>query len=292
MRPVDFTLHSPRTATEAVALLGGLGGDTVVLAGGQSLVPLLNMRLVRPTHVVDLGQVRELDYIRQREDRVLTIGAMTRQRHLASSSTVRSIAPLLAHSAGFAGQPSTRSRGTVGGSVAFGSSVSEICVALLALDGEIEVRGDGATRRIAAERFFVDYLTTALAPRELVAEIAVPLAPPRSAWGFSELKLRACDFPIVVAAAVLTSDRGGVCRHARVALGGVAVMPVRSPAAEAALIGRALDTARLDEATRLACAELAPPTDLHAPADYRRRAAAVHLRLALEGAAQGHKEVR
>jgi aerobic carbon-monoxide dehydrogenase medium subunit len=290
VRPVDFTLHMPRTATEAVALLGGMGDDAVVLAGGQTLMPLLNMRVVRPTHVVDLGQVRELDYIRRREDGALTIGAMTRQRQLANSGTARSIAPLLAHSASFVGQPSTRSRGTVGGSVAFGSNVSEICVALLALDGEIGVQAKAA-RRIAAERFFVGYLTTALAPGELVAEIAVPVGRPRMGWGFSELKLRACDFPIVVAAVVLASDAGGVCRHARVALGGVAMTPIRSPAAEEALIGRPVDVARLEEATRLAHADLSPPTDLHAPADYRRRAAAVHLRLALGHAAQSLKEV-
>ena len=111
-------------------------------------------------------------------------------------------------------------------------------------------------------------------------------------WGFSELKLRACDFPIVVAAVVLASDGGGVCRYARVALGGVAMTPVRSSAAEEALIGRPLDDAQLEEATRIAHADLSPPADLHAPADYRRRAAAVHLRLALDHAAQSLKEVR
>ena len=286
MRPVDFTLHSPATAAEAVALASTHGEDAVVLAGGQSLMPLLNMRLVRPSHVIDLSQATELAYIRDGHDGSVRIGAMSRQCQLIESRLARSAAPLLAHAAGFVGQPSTRTRGTVGGSVAFGSNVSEICVALLSVGATIGVRSHEGEKRIGADAFFVDYLTTALPKAGLVTEIAVVAMRARSAWGFAELKLRACDFPIVIAAVVVERDAHGICRESRIALGGVAATPVRSTAAEAALVGRPLDRESIDTACAAAVAVLDPPSDLHASADYRRRAAAVKLRAALEDAAR------
>jgi CO/xanthine dehydrogenase FAD-binding subunit len=291
MRPVDFALHSPATTAEALALLSELGDEAVVLAGGQSLMPLLNMRLVRPRDVIDLSRLGDMVFIRHAPEGSLAIGAMTRQRELVDSATARAACPLLTEAARCIGQPSTRSRGTVGGSLAFGSNVSEICVTSLALDARVSVRTVNGERRIPAADFFVDYLTPDLAPGELVTEFEVPQSPAGSAWGFSELKLRACDFPIIVAAAVLTSGDDGVCRMARVALGGVASTPMRSSAAEEALTGRRLDANTIAAATRVGIAELRPPDDLHAPADYRLRAATVHLRRALDHAVERLREV-
>ncbi len=290
MRPVDFTLHSPATRAEALALLSELGEDAVVLAGGQSLVPLLNMRLVRPTDVIDLSRVGDLVFIRHAPEGSLAIGAMTRQRELVESATARAACPLLAEAARHVGQPSTRSRGTVGGSLAFGSNVSEICVTSLALEATVSLRTVNGERKIAAAEFFVDYLAPDLATGELVTEVEIAPSPAGSAWGFSELKLRACDFPIVVAAAVLASDDDGNCRTARIALGGVASIPVRSRAAEEALTGRPLDAKTIAAATAAGIAELRPPDDLHAPAEYRLRAATFQLRRTLDQAVQRLRE--
>jgi carbon-monoxide dehydrogenase medium subunit len=278
VRPSSFEYHSPDSLEEALELMNDLD-DAVVLAGGQTLVPLLNMRLVRPSVVVGLEAVRELSFITGSDD--VRIGAMARQHEVMSSPVVRAALPLLAHATRYVGQPQTRSRGTIGGCVAFGSNVAEMSVALLALDASVTLRSARATRTLPLDQFFVDNLVTALAPAELVVELSAPTWPAGAVWGFSELKLRGCDFPIVVCAVALHLGPDGRVEDARVAIGGAGPTPRRLPEIEAALFGRTPTTEDGGSIGRLAQEILQPEDDSHAPADYRRAVAAVHLDRAL-----------
>lgn len=267
MRPVAFDLVLPSRLDEALAALDGDPG-VVLLAGGQTLTPLLNMRVVRPERVVDLSGIEALRGLRVDGDE-LVIGAMTRQAAL-ESPIVREACPLIAHFAPHIGQPHTRTVGTVGGSIALGSSVAQLCVALLALDGRVRVEARGGGRWIEASRLFTGYLSTALEPGEILSEVRVPVTGPDTRWGFAEVKFRACDFPILVAIAVLEL-RDGRCVEARVAVGGVASAPVRLEAVEAELVGGPVDDAAIARASEAAGAAVSPSGDLRASAAYRRR---------------------
>jgi carbon-monoxide dehydrogenase medium subunit len=193
---------------------------------------------------------------------------------------------LLGHAAGFVGQPQTRSRGTVGGSLALGSSFSELCVCLLALDGSVQVESTRGSRRIEGTELFASYLETHLAEDEILTAVRYPTSSRPVRWGFSELKFRGCDFPIVIAAVVLGMD-GDICTSARIAVGGTSSTPTRVLDAETDLVGRRVDDEAIAHAAGLAEAAADPMHDLHAPADYRKRAAAVQVTRALRMAMNG-----
>jgi carbon-monoxide dehydrogenase medium subunit len=284
VRPVAFELEVPDTLEEALSLVGQHGDEATVLAGGQTLIPLLNMRIVRPDRVIDLSAVRALEGISSDDDEVV-VGAMTRQAALQTSDVVARDLPLLRHVAGFVGQVQTRSRGTVGGSVALGSAVGELCVTLVALGGRVKVERTGSSRLVGAEAFFEDYLTTAIESTELVTEVRFPRVEPSVRWGFSELKLRGCDFPIVVVAAVVRLDGGMTCAEARVGVGGIAPTPVRIAAVESSLVGGRLDDEAIRRAAALIPDHVDPAGDLHAPAEYRTRVAVAEVERALRMAA-------
>lgn len=279
MRPAPFALEMPQELSEAVALLGDQGDEALVLAGGQSLLPMLNMRIARPDRLIDLGGIAALRSIDFSADRVL-IGSMTRHEELETSELVAQQLPLLGHAAGFVGQPQTRARGTLGGSLALASSFSELCVCLLALDGHVVVESVRGSRQVNGVDLFTDYLGTSLAEDEVLTEVHFPVPSPHVRWGFSELKFRGCDFPIVIAAVVLNLD-GNVCTRARIALGGAAPTPIRVHAAEIDLVGRVVDEAAIRYVAALAEESASPMHDLHAPAAYRKRAAAVQVTRAL-----------
>jgi CO/xanthine dehydrogenase FAD-binding subunit len=285
MRPAPFVLEMPTELDQAVDLLADSVEDTVLLAGGQTLIPLLNMRLSRPDRVIDLGGIAALSGLRE-EAGEIAVGAMTRQAQLETSELVAQRCPLLGYVTRFVGQPQTRSRGTVGGSIALASAYSELCVALLAMDGRVRARGRGQQRWIEAGQLFQHYFTTSLAPHEVLTEVRFPVLAPEDRWGFSELKLRACDFPIVVALVVITLQ-GDTCVRARLALGGAAVTPVRIEPAEALLVGGPVDEQQIRRAAALAGELATPADDLHAPAAYRRRATVVEVARALRMAAAG-----
>ena len=275
----------PEELHEAVNLLADRGDEALVLAGGQSLMPMLNMRIARPDRLIDLGGIAELRSINVSGTRVV-IGAMTRHEELETSETIVQSLGLMAHAAGFVGQPQTRSRGTLGGSLALGSSFSELCVCLLALGGGVVVESLSGSRTINGVDLFTDYLGTSIAEDEILT--AVHLAPiaPTARWGFSELKFRGCDFPIVIAAVVVELV-GDVITSARIAVGGAASTPIRVRAAESDLLGQPLDEQAIQHVAALVEAEADPMHDLHAPADYRRRAAAVQVTRALHMARTG-----
>jgi carbon-monoxide dehydrogenase medium subunit len=284
MKPPRFDYLVPRSLDEALGLLAQHGEEAKVLAGGQSLVPLLNFRLVRPAHVVDLNEVPGLDGIRVDDGR-LAIGAMTRQRHAETSALVRERCPLLAEALPQVGHVQIRNRGTIGGSLAHADPAGELPAVVAALDGELVLRSRRGERRLAPHDFFVGYLTTAAAPDELLVEARVPVTPPRTGTAFMEVSRRHGDFALVGVAATVTLDAGGVCTACAIALTGVGPTPVVARDAARALVGvKPTDDALMDVGRRVAGA-LMPDSDLHASADYRKHLAGVLTRRALARAA-------
>ena len=237
-----------------------------LLAGGHSLLPMMKLRLVAPTALIDIGRVSELAGIRADGDE-LVIGAMTRHADLAAAELVRSGAPLLAHAAAQVGDPQIRHRGTIGGSLAHADPAADLPMALLALGGTIEAQGPGGTRRIAADDFFTGFFETSLAPDELLTAVRVPRRPD-AAWGYQKFVRRANDWAIVGVAAT-----GG-----RIALANMGPVPLRASAAEQALAGGA----GIAEAAELAADGTEPGEDIHADGEFRRHLARVLTRRALE----------
>ncbi|MDE0027978.1 MAG: xanthine dehydrogenase family protein subunit M [Deltaproteobacteria bacterium] len=283
MKPASFEYYDPPTAMEAVALLGGLGEDARVLAGGQSLVPLMNFRLARPAHLVDLNHVTELDFVSVAGGE-LHIGAMTRQRTLERSEEAAAGWPLLREAAGFIGHVQIRNRGTVGGSLAHAFPSAELPVAMVTLDAGVVLQGEGGERTVAAEDFFLGTMTTALEPGELLREVRVPAVAAGSGASFQEVSRRYGDFALAGAAALVTLDRDGAVSGARLTLTGSA--PIRARDAEAAVLGEKPSDALFREAARRAVEGIDQESDMHASADYRRRTCAALARRALAQAAR------
>jgi carbon-monoxide dehydrogenase medium subunit len=268
MKPPKFDYHAPTTLEEAIALLGRYGGDAKVLAGGQSLMPLLNFRLSRPAALVDLNRVEGLAGIRE-ADGWVSFGAMTRQRTVEFSPVVARRLPLLREATRWVGHLPIRSRGTIGGSIAHADPAAEYPAILVALDGEVRVRGPRGERRVAAGDLFVTYLTTSLAPEEILTEVRLPAMPEGAGWAFEEFSRRHGDFALVGIAATLVRD-GARCRTARLAAAGVGPGPIRLRDAEAILERDGLDAAALAAAAERAAELVRPDSDIHASAEYRR----------------------
>jgi carbon-monoxide dehydrogenase medium subunit len=286
MKPAPFEYADPRSLEEAVALLAQHEGEARLLAGGQSLMPLMNMRLARPELVVDINRVPGLDYIRETENGGLAVGAMTRQRAIERSNLVQARQPLLHAATKLIAHPQIRNRGTVGGSLAHADPAAEYPAVALALDAELRAKGPNGERAISAADFFVTYLTTALDPAEMLTELRLPPMPPRSGWAFHEVARRRGDFAIAGVATVLSLDGGQTCSSARIVLFGVAPKAIRAREAEHALNGEKAEETSFAEAARRAAAALDEPlSDIHASADYRRHLAEVLTRRALSEAA-------
>ncbi len=271
MKPAPFDYVAARSAAEAVAHLARHGDEAKVLAGGQSLVPMLNMRLARPGILVDINGAGELDYLRE-SNGVLALGALVRQRALERWAAGR--APLLSEALRAVGHTAIRNRGTVAGNIAHADPASELPAILLLCEGSVVARSPRGERVVPASELFVAPLTTSLRPDELVIEVRLPLPRPDAGWGFAEVARRHGDFALVGAAALMWRDNGRVA-GARLAFFGVGGTPARAIAGEGALTGHEATAARVAEAARLAAAGLSPDGDLHATADYRRRVAEV-----------------
>lgn len=284
MKPAPFAYYDPATVEDAIGLLADLGDDAKILAGGQSLVPMMNFRLARPPHLIDVNKIPVLQYL-SIEDGALRIGAMTRQSQVERSTEIADGWPLLAEAVRYIGHVQIRNRGTVGGSLAHADPAAELPATMLALDAEMLVRRKGGERRVAAGDFFESYYTTALAPDEMLVEIRVPATPARTGWGFQEVSRRHGDFALVGAAALLILDEAGVISSARLTFNGAAPAPVRSTAAEALLLGNRPDEALFRRAGERASEDLDPDADIHATAEYRREVGAVMARRALVQAA-------
>ena len=269
MKPAPFDYVAAHSASEAVEALARHGEDAKVLAGGQSLLPMLNMRLARPAVVVDVNGAADLDYVRQ-SNGTLAVGAVTRQRAVERWAGPR--APLLAAALRAVGHVAIRTRGTVAGSVAHADPASELPALLLALDGEVTARSARGERTIEAAELFLAPLTTSLAEGELVTEVRFRLPEAGTGWGFAEVARRHGDFALVGAVSLLSLGGDGKATTARLAFFGVGGTPQRGAGAEAALAGQEPTRARIEDAARVAAAALSPEADLHATAEYRRRA--------------------
>jgi len=290
LKPAPFAYHAPRTVAEALRLLAEHSDDAKPLAGGQSLVPLLNFRLARPEHLIDLNEVAGLAGIR-RSDGVLRIGAMTRQSALEASALVGEHWPLLTEALTFVAHSQIRNRGTVGGSVAHADAAAELPVALLALGATVHAESLRGRRAIAADELFVTHLTTALEPDELLVEIELAPQPPATGHAFVEFARRHGDFALGGAAALLTLAPDGTCERARIAL--LAAGPVPLLAAEAAdgLRGGVVDEAAAAAAAQRAVEPISPTGDIHGSTEYRRELVAVMVRRALLSAAGRAREL-
>jgi carbon-monoxide dehydrogenase medium subunit len=286
MKPPPFTYHRPSTLDEALDLLGEYGDEAKVLAGGQSLMPLLSLRLAHPAHLVDINRIDgQLGQIAQ-HDSGLSVGALVRQRAAETSAVVRAACPLLAEALPLIGHTQIRNRGTVCGSLAHADPASELPAVTLALDAEMVAQSRArGTRRIAADAFFHGYLTTALEPDELLTEVRLPAWPAGTGWSFQEVTRRHGDFALVGVAAALRLDTAGTCQDVRLAAIGAGPGPLRGRAAEAALRGQPFSTESVTAAAQELGKAVDPASDVQATAAYRRHVTVVLARRALEEAA-------
>jgi len=273
---------APTTTAEAVGLLAEHQDEASVLAGGQSLIPLLALRLARPSVLVDINGVRELSVV-SRQNGWLAIGAMTREYQAEESAAVAGDVPLLAAALPLIGHEAIRSRGTIGGSLAHADPAAELPAVARALDAEFMVRGGEGERVVQAADWFQGYLATARRPDEILTEVRFPVALPGTGVAFHEVTRRHGDFAIVGLAASLTLA-DGVITGARLAFSGVADVPVRAAEAEELLNGKQPSDGLFAEAARLATAGLDPPADLHGSAEYRKKVAAALVRRGLRAA--------
>jgi aerobic carbon-monoxide dehydrogenase medium subunit len=281
MKPPPFQYHDPKTLAEAVGLLGSLD-NAKLLAGGQSLMPMLNMRFVLPDHVIDLNRVDGMAGIKEAGG-ALEIGAMTRQRDLEFSDLIKTKCPLLHQAVMHIGHRQTRNRGTIGGSLCHLDPAAELVSVCAAHDATVVVVGPNGTREIAFADFPAGYLTPAIELNEIVTAIRIPLWPAGHKAAFIEFSRRHGDFAIVSAAALLQID-GGTIKRASVTVGGVAVAPVRVAEVEKAITGQAPSSELFAKACE-SCRAIDAMADIHASADYRQHLAAVLSRRALEKAA-------
>jgi carbon-monoxide dehydrogenase medium subunit len=273
VKPAAFEYHAPETVSDVVALLAEHADEAKPLAGGQSLVPMLALRLTRFAHLVDLNRVDELAGIRH-DDGSLVIGAMTRQRAVERDSAVASAVPLLARSVPLIGHAQIRNRGTIGGSVAHADPASELPAVALTLDAELQVASSSGARTVASADFFEGTWSTVLADDELLTEIRFPVWGGRTGFAFDEVARRSGDFALAGVAVALEVDDAGAIVRCALGLLGMGSTPLRARAAEAALVGRTPTAEDLVEIGRLAVADLDPPDDIHATASYRTRVGA------------------
>jgi aerobic carbon-monoxide dehydrogenase medium subunit len=279
MITAPFDYAAPAGLDDAVRLLREHGEDAKLLAGGHSLLPLMKLRLAAPTLLVDLRQAPGLRGV-QRENGSWRIGAMTRHADLQDASELG----VVAHAASLIADQQVRNRGTIGGSLAHADPASDLPGVVLALEGELSAKGPDGLRTIAAADLFEDYLTTTLAPDEVITEIRIPALDGWS-WGYQKFTRRAEDWAMVGVCALVKRAADGSCEDARIGLTNMGATPLRATAAEDALRGAALDGAGIARASELAADGTEPPGDLNATPDYKRHLARVLTRRALEAAA-------
>ena len=278
MKPPLFSYHDPRTTADVIALLGRLE-NAKLLAGGQSLMPMLNMRYVLPDHLIDLNRVEELRYIRD-SDGAIEIGAMTLQRDIEFSEVVQRRCPLMHEAVAQIGHRQTRNRGTLGGSLCHLDPAAELVSVAAVLEAKVSIAGRNGARTLDFAAFPVAYMTPALEPDELLTGIAFPCWRPGHGFAFVEFSRRHGDFAIVSAAALIEEDKHGKLTRVSLVLGGMGPAPLRAHNVEQALIGEKPEEKRLREICET-LRSLEAIDDIHAPASYRRQLATVLSRRAL-----------
>jgi carbon-monoxide dehydrogenase medium subunit len=274
VRPGAFTYDAPASVAEAIDILRRHGSGAKVLAGGQSLVPMMKLRLTALTHIVDIARVPDLDAIRE-DNGALIIGAMARHEAIENSPLVRARCPLLAEAASHIADPIVRNRGTIGGSLCHADPAADFPLAAIVLGAEMIATGSGSSRAIPIDRFFTGFFTTALKPDELLTAIKIPGAPAKCGGAHLKLSRRTNGLAIVGAAAMLAVDDAGNCADVRVALAGMGPTSVRAAAVEHALRGKRITRSAIEGAAALAAENTDPPSDIHGSAEYRRSVAPV-----------------
>lgn len=284
MIPPPFDYHAPKTLSDAVGLLGQLGDEAKLMSGGQSLLPLMKLRFARPAHVVDIGRIPGLDYIKE-EGGVLKIGALVREAALESSALVRERYPILADTAAVIADPLVRNLATVCGNLAHGDPANDHPATMLALGAEVVATGPKGPRTIPITQFFTGLFSTALAPDEILTEIRIPAPPAGSGGAYVKLERKVGDFATAGAAAQLTV-KGGVIEKAGIGLTAMGSTPIKAADAEKSLAGKKADEAAFAEAGRLAAAATKPTADRRGAVDYKKEMARVLTVRALRKAAQ------
>jgi len=287
MKPAPFTYIAPTSLEEALAALDQHGYDAKLLAGGQSLIPVMNFRLAQPGVIVDLNGVAGLDQLQRNEAGGLRLGAMVRQRALEQDETIAALAPLLHEAMPHVAHPQIRNRGTLGGSLAHADPAGELPVITVALEARFCLRRLGGERWVSAEDFYQALFTTALEPEEILVEVAIPPLPPDTGYAFLEVARRHGDYAQAGVAALVTVDGDGVCRQARLVYLNLGEIPRVAYRAAALLIDRPLSPELIAEAASQAAREEIDPTgDIHATVAYKRHLAGVLGRRALQQAAE------
>lgn len=285
MKPAPFEYHAPDSLEQALSLLDDYGDDAKPLAGGQSLIPLLNFRLARPAALIDLNRIEVLRGVaRAPKDSGVRIAAMTRQRALEQDALIGQFAPLLLETMPHVAHPQIRNRGTVGGSLAHAEPAAELPAVMITLGARLHLRSRRADRWLAADDFFTGLFATALQTGELLTSVEIPVMPARTGYAFEEVARRHGDFALLGVAATVTTDESGACRDARITLVNPGAGAERMPRAASSLVGRAVDEEAARAAGEIAADDVTATADVHASVAYRRQLARVLTRRAVRRA--------
>jgi carbon-monoxide dehydrogenase medium subunit len=283
MKPAAFQYFRPESVDEALAILDRHQPEAKILAGGQSLVPLMNFRHARPNYLIDINRIEDLKYIRENADAVC-IGALVRQAEIEKSALIAAKCPILAKATRYIGYRAVRNRGTIGGSLAHADPSAEYPTVLLAANGEVTARGPRGSRQIGAEELFVGTCNTALQPDEILTEIRLPALSSNQQWSFLELSRGYNTSAIVGVAAMINLDTKKRCAEVRIAVAGVGATPLRCHEAEDLLRGKEPTAALIKQAAAASAAVLRPSAELHAPAAYKQAMARVYIERAVTAA--------
>jgi len=269
MIPPTFDYLQPKTIPEAIALLQQYGDDAKILSGGQSLIPMMKLRIARPAYLIDINRIAGMSYVKE-EDGHLKIGGLTREAELESSPLVRSKYPIILDTARVIADPQVRNLATLAGNLAHGDPANDHPATMLALGAKVIATGPAGARVIPIEDFFLSLFTTALAPNELVTEIQIPVPPAHSGGAYFKLERKVGDFATAAVAAQLTLDSSGTCQQVGMGLTNVGPTPVKARKAEAFLRGKKPDEGNIRQAAQLASDEAHPSSDLRGPAEYKK----------------------
>jgi carbon-monoxide dehydrogenase medium subunit len=268
MIPPAFEYLRPNTLPEAIAFLEQYGDDAKILSGGQSLIPMMKLRLARPGYLVDINRIADLSYIKE-ENGYLKIGGLTREADLENSALIRSKYPIILDTARVIADPQVRNMATLAGNLAHGDPANDHPATMLALGAQVIAVGPRGERALPIESFFVTLFTTELQHNEIISEIRIPIPKLRSGGAYLKLERKVGDFATAGVAAQVTVDGGGICQSAGIGLTNVGATPVKAVNAEQSLHGKKLDEANIAEAAKLASGEAQPSSDLRGPAEYK-----------------------
>lgn len=269
MIPPSFEYLRPKTIPEAIAMLQQHGDAAKILSGGQSLIPMMKLRLARPSILIDINRISGLSHVKE-EDGYLKIGGLTREAELEASPLVRSKYPILADTTHVIADPQVRNLATVGGNLAHGDPANDHPATMIALGARVVANGPKGERVIPIEKFFLSIFATALEPDEILTEIRVPIPPARSAGAYLKLERKVGDFATAAVAVQMTFDEQGACQKVGIGLTNVGATPVKAQKAEEFLLGKKLDDDAISQAAQLAADEAEPSADLRGPVEYKK----------------------